>query len=1052
MRASWLVPLVVCTVGTMTVVGQQKTASVDYSGEAYVLEQSHTAWRFENDGTSRKDTFVRVKVESDAGIQRWGQLVLGYNAANERLDITAVRVRKPDGTIVSASSAAVQDLSSPIERVAPVYTDAREKHVTVPGLRPGDLLEFSSTTTVHTPIAPNEFWAEYEFLKTGVVLDEELRIDVPADRALTLKTRPGLEAEVANRDGRRTYTWHAARLQDGDDGKRTVPHAQKTPEPAAIRLTTFRDWAAVARWYAQLERAQKVPTAAITVEAIALTVGHSGDRARLEALYGFVAEKFRYVSLSFGTGRYQPHAAADVLRNQYGDCKDKHTLLASLSEAVGIQASAVLINSRAELDPDFPSPSQFDHVITRATADERLVWLDTTAEVAPFGLLSPPLRHKTALLIDGDGGRLVETPDESPVAHSSTVRIDASLDDAGVLTARVQLAFSGDFELLMRTIFRRSPRAEWKAMLDSMMAREHLDSEHADWKVSDPAALDTPFAIDYQTTKANFVTWTSKHQDLELPLVDFLQIVRKSEGDDEPIDLGSARQSTYTLRLTLPGSCVIRPPLSVTVARDYGEYRARYAVDRQTFTAEKTLTVRQARLPRDRRDDYGAFYHVVLDDLTQRLALERDAATTAGVPTESTADELYSRGYDALENRSYAKAIALLTRATELEPNHRRAWDQLGRAYLDSGHADAALDALHKQIAINPYDLYAYNNLGRAYTAQRRFADAEAAYRKQIEINPLDPYAHGNLGKLYAEWQKDAAAVAELERAIVISPKDAILRIRLGQSYLGLGDHDRARAAFDRALDIRADASSWNEIAYQLALHRTDLDVARRYAESAVSSIGVNLRNVSLARVSAWELYYVAELGADWDTLGWVYFAEGNAAKAEPFVRAAWSLLQHADIGDHLAQIYEQLGRRDDAIRMYALALNAQRPDDKTRQRLAALVGDAHVDATVREHGDDLERQRTIRLDRTGPAAAKADVMILLTPNAAADVKFVDGDERLRSFVDDLRRIDYHPAFPDDAAVKIVRRGTVSCPSAAAAAPCQLVLMLPHDAQLAEQR
>src|SRR3989442_5676625 len=38
----------------------------------------------------------------------------------------------------------------------------------------------------------------------------------------------------------------------------------------------------------------------------------------------------RYVSISFGIGRYEPHAATEVLKNVYGDCKDKHTLLTSL--------------------------------------------------------------------------------------------------------------------------------------------------------------------------------------------------------------------------------------------------------------------------------------------------------------------------------------------------------------------------------------------------------------------------------------------------------------------------------------------------------------------------------------------------------------------------------------------------------------------------------------------------------------------------------------------------------------------------------------------------
>lgn len=1052
MRASWLVPVVVCTVGSVTVGAQQGISPPDYSHEACVLEQSRTAWRFENDGTGRKDTYVRVKINSDAGIERWGQLVLSYNAANEQLGVTSVRVRKLDGTIVTAASDTVQDLSSPVERVAPVYTDAREKHVTVPGLRPGDWLEFTSTTTLHTAIAPNEFWTEYDFAKTGVVLDEELRIDVPSDRVVTVKTRVGLDVAIATHEGRRIYTWRTARLENSHDRKPTSTRAKQNPDPADVRLTTFHDWDAIGRWYAQLERTARAPTAAIREKAAALTAGRSGDRERLEALYDFVAGNFRYVSLSFGTGRYQPHAAGDVLKNQYGDCKDKHTLLASLADAAGVHTSTVLINSRADIDPDFPSPSQFDHVITRAMVADRAVWLDTTAEVAPFGLLSRPLRKKRALLLDGESAQLVETPEESPVPHSSAVRIDASLDDAGLLSARVQLAFSGDFELVMRTFFRRMPKAEWKTMLDSMMARENLDSERATWKVSDPAALSTPFTIEYQTTKANFFTWTKKLQDLDLPLVDFIQIDRETGDQDEEVDLGSARQSTYTLRLALPGSYSTHAPLSVAVVRDYGEYRARYAVDHHTFTTERTLTVRQPHLPLDRRDDYSAFYRVVSRDLTQRLGLDRDAATTVGVPTESTADDLYASGYDALENGNYPQAVALLKRATEIDPKHRRAWDQLGRAYVDSGQTDAAIDALQKQIAINAYDLYAYNNLGRAYGAQHRFAEAEAAYQKQIEINPLDPYAHANLGELYVESHKDAAAVVELESAIVISPKDATAHIRLGQAYLRLGEHDRALTAFEQAVDLKADAASWNEIAYQLTLHKTHLDVARRYAESAVSSMTVKARNVSLVHMTRWDFYYTAELAADWDTLGWVYLAEGNLEQAEKFVRASWVLLQQAEVGDHLGQIYEKLGRRDDAIRLYALALNAEQPDAATRQRLAALVGGAHVDTVVREHRDDLERDRTIPLDRHGPAGAQADVLVLLTPQSAEDVTFVKGDDRLRSFVEGLRTINYKPVFPDDGSAKILRRGTISCPSAPAAGTCHVVLMLPHDAQLADRK
>src|ERR1019366_5109164 len=106
------------------------------------------------------------------------------------------------------------------------------------------------------------------------------------------------------------------------------------------------------------------PTPEIPAKAEELTRGATSDDAKIRVLYGFVATKFRYIGVAFGIGRYQPHAATDVLSNGYGDCKDKHTLLAALLAAVGIKAYPVLINSSVTIDPDVPSLNQFDHVIT----------------------------------------------------------------------------------------------------------------------------------------------------------------------------------------------------------------------------------------------------------------------------------------------------------------------------------------------------------------------------------------------------------------------------------------------------------------------------------------------------------------------------------------------------------------------------------------------------------------------------------------------------------------------------------------------------------------
>src|SRR5947209_3268409 len=102
-------------------------AAADHSQEAYVVEKLRNSYRFENDGTGRWERYVRIKVQSEAGVEQWGQLVVGYNSANEKVEIPFVRVLKANGSTVTAPPDAVQDLSIPLEREAPVYTDYRQK-------------------------------------------------------------------------------------------------------------------------------------------------------------------------------------------------------------------------------------------------------------------------------------------------------------------------------------------------------------------------------------------------------------------------------------------------------------------------------------------------------------------------------------------------------------------------------------------------------------------------------------------------------------------------------------------------------------------------------------------------------------------------------------------------------------------------------------------------------------------------------------------------------------------------------------------------------------
>ena len=237
-----------------------------------------------------------------------------------------------------------------------------------------------------------------------------------------------------------------------------------------MQLTTFESWQQLGDWYAGLEKDRRVPNDAVKAKAAELVQGKTTDMEKVKALYDFVSSDFRYVSLSFGLGRYQPHAASEVLANAYGDCKDKNTLLAALLAAQGFESTSVLIGSQHVLDPDIPSPSQFDHVITRVNVDGQEVWLDSTNGVAPFQMLSFPLRDKQALAVAPSGGSaLVRTPAGLPFDSYDRSRIEGSVSETGKLTAHFKNVARGDAELGIRFAIRQVGNNRWKDLFEMML-------------------------------------------------------------------------------------------------------------------------------------------------------------------------------------------------------------------------------------------------------------------------------------------------------------------------------------------------------------------------------------------------------------------------------------------------------------------------------------------------------------------------------------------------------------------------------------------------------
>src|SRR5271157_394892 len=215
---------------------KQKTNNAE---EAAVFERILNRVHFENDGTEVSETEAVVRIQSQAGVEEFGQLVFGYSSATEKLEVEYVRVRKPDGQVVVTPESTAQDFAPDVLKEAPMYSDYRQRHISVAALQPGDTLEYRTVTRVLTPLAAGNFWYEYTFPKGVVVNEDRVEINLPKGREVKLKT-PERQPEIQDAGERRVYTWVVKDIQPKRDSDRDRDDAEEETGPD-VQLTTLTD-------------------------------------------------------------------------------------------------------------------------------------------------------------------------------------------------------------------------------------------------------------------------------------------------------------------------------------------------------------------------------------------------------------------------------------------------------------------------------------------------------------------------------------------------------------------------------------------------------------------------------------------------------------------------------------------------------------------------------------------------------------------------------------------------------------------------------------------
>jgi Flp pilus assembly protein TadD len=139
------------------------------------------------------------------------------------------------------------------------------------------------------------------------------------------------------------------------------------------------------------------------------------------------------------------------------------------------------------------------------------------------------------------------------------------------------------------------------------------------------------------------------------------------------------------------------------------------------------------------------------------------------------------------------------TKAEEAPPGSAEDYLERGRAELEGGDLNAAIENLSRAASLDPRLSQAHSLLALAYDRKGLHDRARDSYEHAIDVNEHDPQTLNNLGySLYLNGNY-RAAVDKLKKAAKLAPADTRILNNLALAQCRLGKYDDAYKNFARA-------------------------------------------------------------------------------------------------------------------------------------------------------------------------------------------------------------------------------------------------------------
>jgi hypothetical protein len=391
---------------------------------------------------------------------------------------------------------------------------------------------------------------------------------------------------------------------------------------------TYNSWADLGKWEYNNLIANRQDLDPATVQHIKeITKDIADPKLKAKRVYEYMQNKTHYISVQVGIGGIQPFLAADVDRQNYGDCKALVNYTQALLKAIDINSYYCIVQSDYDyavgLQSDFASLGQGNHAILCIPFKNDTTWTDCTSQTLPFGYLGSFTDDRNVLACTPEGGKLLHTPKYTLKDNLKSRKANFVIDNTGAISGSMTTIFKGvDYEYRDELI--NEPRTEQNKMLQKIYPINNLLINKLDIKQEKTFTPSTTEDIMLQAKDYASLS-DGKYYFLLNPVnrVEETPKEIRNRMNDVYIARGSTDEDEITY--TIPaGYHLDKEPLNVSVEKPFGKFSALMVLVGNQLVYKRKLQFIDGTYIKDTYQDLVDFYQTIVDADSYTITLAKN--------------------------------------------------------------------------------------------------------------------------------------------------------------------------------------------------------------------------------------------------------------------------------------------------------------------------------------------------------------------------------------------------------------------------------------------